>query len=307
VELRQLRYFVAVAEELHVGRAAQRLFMAQQPLSAAIRALERELDFDLFERYANRIRLTPAGETFLGEARDVLASAERAVERGRRAARGELGTVRIGFCSSAMESSVPRALSEFRTAYPSVGIDLREMAQSAQTTAIERGEIDVGFTHGASDEREFATLKILEHGIVVALPARHELADSCEIEPRELNRVPLIMFSRASNPAFHAFVAHALTSERITPLIAQEVSDKGSAIALVAIGQGVALLPEHVAKQVASDDVIFRPLVTPAQLSFAAIWSRRIGDTIVRRRFIEVLTRIIEGEKQRGFSQTEVG
>jgi DNA-binding transcriptional LysR family regulator len=145
VELRVLRYFVAVAEELHFGRAAERVLVSQPALSRQIAGLEQQLDVRLFERTSRQVRLTDAGAVLLVEARRTLAQAERAVDIARRAGRGEVGRVRVGFLASASNSILPPVVRTFRTRYPSVALELNELLDDEQVRQLEEGQIDVGF------------------------------------------------------------------------------------------------------------------------------------------------------------------
>src|SRR5580704_10569319 len=176
MELRHLRYFLAVAKELHFHRAAARLHISQPPLSQQIRALERELGVTLLERNRGRVTLTVAGESFRDDARSILAAVERASERAQHVARGSLGTLSIGFVGSAMFSpTLPDILREFRTGHPEVELVLRELPTVAQLNALVRGELDLGVIRGPIAERDIDPqlefLTIQRENLVAALPS----------------------------------------------------------------------------------------------------------------------------------------
>ena len=200
MELRHLRYFVAVAEELHFHRAAARLHISQPPLSQQIRALERELGVALLERNRRRVELTAAGASFLHDAREILDSVDRAGERARRIARGELGSLSIGFVGSAMFSAaLPTILRDFRASYPDVELSLRELQTAEQLHAIMAGRIDVGVIRGplAASELEAGLdlVVIQRERLVVALPESHRFASkrtpACSRSARRNLRDPL--------------------------------------------------------------------------------------------------------------------
>src|SRR3954471_20944169 len=186
MELRHLRYFVAVAEELHFRRAAERLHVSQPPLSQQIRALERELGVTLFERNRRRVELTTAGEALLGEARGILAAVEHAVDLTQRVARGEAGALAIGFVGSAMYGRLPDVLREFHAARPAVQLRLRELPTGAALDALAEGRIDVGVVRPAQVEAGIAIDIVRREAVVVALPADHELAARRRLTLREL-------------------------------------------------------------------------------------------------------------------------
>jgi len=282
-----LRYFVAVAEEMHFGRAAERLHMAQQPLSAQIRELERELGCDVFDRAENRIRLTPAGNVLLRESRAILSRTSSAVELTRRAARGEVGIVRLGYCSTAMEHIVPNALRSLKGRYPDLGVSLQEMSVTEQIAALEADAIDVGFAYQPLDERTFGTLDLHEEGFVVALCSTHPLAALERIVPRALASEPYVAFSATGNADCAKLANLLLRIDQTEHAIAYEVADGASALGLVSNGMGFALLPERAA--LPRPGVAFRPLDATARLRFAAVWSRRAEPRLVRQRFIETL------------------
>jgi DNA-binding transcriptional LysR family regulator len=284
MELRRLRYFVAVAEELHVGRAAERLHMAQQPLSAQIRELERELGYDLFERYANRIRLTEAGSVFLSEARAILTRTDAAVELGRRAAEGEIGVVRIGHCSTAAESVLPAAILAMRAAHPDIGLDVREMDEAAQLRALERDTIDIGFLYRPVDERSLAALDLFEDSLVVAVPIAHRFAACAGLDPGELAGEPLVLFEPHAYRVMTAFVEDVLRGAGVAGNVVFRAHQKGSALALAARGVGLTIVTSR--SVVPRDDVAYVPLETPRRLRFAAVWSRSAPPRSVRERFL---------------------
>jgi DNA-binding transcriptional LysR family regulator len=288
MELRRLRYFVAVAEELHFGRAAQRLHMAQQPLSVQVRELEREVGYDLFERFANRIRLTPAGSVLLGDARSLLKRTGDALERARRAGKGEVGIVRVGYCSAAIERTLPDVIRTLGERYPAIGLDLHEMTQSEQLAAIERDELDVGFVYLPVDERMLASLVLFEEEVLAAVPAAHELARQGTVSLIRLGREPLVSFSREHHAKVVGLIDRALSDEAVEMVPSLVANDRSSLLALVAHGFGVGFIPEHA--KIPRRDIAYLRLDRPIRVTFAAIWSKLAPGSLVRQHFIDALT-----------------
>ena len=287
MELRRLRYFVTVAEELHFGRAAERLHMAQQPLSVQIRELEREIGHELFERYANRIRLTAAGQAFLGESRAILERSERAVDIARRAATGEVGVVRVGFCSAARERVLPDLVRALKVDHPSIGVHLRELDQRAQLLAIERDELDVGFVYRPFDERTFASFDLFEESAVVAVPLDHRFAGETSVSLRELSSESLVVLASERHSALAPLVHRIPSDPMAEPSPRIIVHEAETALALVARGLGVALLTEGSAGQ--RPDTKLVPLDVAEHLTFAAVWSKLAPARITRARFLSAL------------------
>src|SRR5580700_1613600 len=195
MELRQLRYFIAVAEELHFRRAAERLHMSQPPLSQQIRALEDELGFTLLTRTRRRVELTPAGEAFLRAARALLSELDGAVATARRIDAGQTGRLRVGFVGSALLSIVPGTVERFRSSRPGVAIELRERSTVDQLRAVAAGVIDVGLVRPPiEDEAGLRAETVLRERTVAALPVGHPLAALQRVPMRRLAAEPLVLF-----------------------------------------------------------------------------------------------------------------
>lgn len=251
MELRHLRYFVAVAEELHFGRAASRLHISQPPLSRQIRELEKELGTDLFWRTKRRVQLTAAGEAFLPEARRTLDQAQRAVRAAERTGRGELGHLVIGFVEAAIYSGLlPAAIQRYRAGFPDVALELRETVSKDQPAALRDGTIDVGLAYIPPDEadRSFASEPVLGDPLVVALRADHPLADRQLFRLRDLAAETLILFRRNLAPALHDAILHRLGRAGLVPAALQEAVQMQTVLALVAAGIGFGLVPRSIAE-----------------------------------------------------------
>jgi DNA-binding transcriptional LysR family regulator len=243
MELRDLRAFAAVAEELHFGRAAVRLHMDQPPLSQRIKALEEELGARLFSRTSRSVALTAAGRLFLERARDILARAEEAAEAATAAGRGEAGRLRIGFMGPAMDGPLPFALRDFRERYPKVSLELLEKGSAGQAEDILAGRLDAGFVRLFGDTpRGLAAELFVREPYVAALPSGHALAGEGRIPLAALRDEPFIMFPRRMQPALFDAMMAACATAGFTPRISQEAATKRTSVSLAAAGFGAALV-----------------------------------------------------------------
>ncbi|HEX3760982.1 MAG TPA: LysR substrate-binding domain-containing protein [Kofleriaceae bacterium] len=288
MELRHLRYAVAVADELHFARAAARLHIAQPPLSQQIRALEDELGVRLFERTSRRVRLTDAGAAFVDEARRTLASAERAADVARRAARGETGRLAIGYVSSASYELLPAILRAFRRITPDAALVLEEMSSAEQSRALAAGTLDLGFVRRPPPvERHLAATLVLRESIVVAVPRDHALARARAIRLRQLAREAFVIYPVRPRPSWADVALELCRAAGFEPRVVHEALEMVSALSLVAAGIGVALVPAAV-RAVRRPGVVFRPLA-PAPSTEVLLVRRDEPPTGLIARFLEVV------------------
>ena len=241
MELRHLRYFLAVAEELHFGRAAARLGIAQPPLSQQIRQLEQELGVTLFHRTKRRVEITPAGQAFSEEVRQVFAQAERAVSTARRAGRGEIGQLDIGFAPSADLDILPRVLRVWNARFPAVEIDLHPMLPSAQTEALRDGRIHIGFVRLPLEESGLVVETIQREPLLAVLPAGHPLARRARVRLAQLADDRMIMFPRRMAPGYYDLLISMCRSAGFTPRVLGEPGSIPTNLGLVSAGLGVTL------------------------------------------------------------------
>lgn len=293
MELRTLRYFVTLAEELHFGRAAQRLAITQPPLSLAIRALEEELRVRLFARNRRQVALTHAGGTFLVEARAILARAGEAVQLARAADRGEVGKLVIGFMSASIYTLLPRVLREFAAGRPRVRLELRELTLPQQLSALRRGDIDAAFVRPPVADAELDTEVLLEEPLCVALPARHPLAALRRVRAAQLAGEPFVMFQRSPGLVLHDLVLGFCLQQGFAPRVAQEVSQTHAVIGLVSAGIGVALVPAS-AQEIRLRGVVFRPLAERSPPVGTALAWRRDDASPVRTAFVDTARRVAD-------------
>ncbi|MNK32068.1 HTH-type transcriptional regulator BenM [compost metagenome] len=278
MELRHLRYFIAVAEELHFGRAAQRLHMAQPPLSQQIRALEDMIGVRLFDRTQRSVALTAAGALFLEEAYKTLAQAEHAVRVAQRASRGEIGRVRIGFVSSIAYGPFPTLLRAFRERSPGVALELHEQTTTSQTEALLTGTVDLGlFRLDAESARVQRPMGIQVEPLrtepfVVALPEAHPLASRSRIALADLKDEDFVLFPRASNPGLHDYLVLACRKAGFEMRVVQEADLMQTLVSLVAAGLGVTLTPASL-QNLQRMGAVYRPLEEPAlESQIMAAW-----------------------------------
>jgi LysR family transcriptional regulator, benzoate and cis,cis-muconate-responsive activator of ben and cat genes len=292
MELRHLKYFVAVAEALHFGRAAAALGMAQPPLSRQIQRLESDLSVRLFDRTKRHVELTAAGKVFLDRAKRVLEQADLAVTAARRAAAGQTGALAVGFVGSATYGVLPDVLRTFRRRHPDVELMLNEMGSTAQQRAVAEGRLQLGLIRTpagpAGLDDALAEIIIQRERLMVALPRSHALAKVEALPLSKLSTEPFILFPRESRPSYSEVVIAACARAGFAPKIAQETQEMQTAISLVAAGMGVTLVPESV-KSLRRENVIYRPLAPPAPVSELTAVHRRGDDSPVLSAFLAVM------------------
>jgi DNA-binding transcriptional LysR family regulator len=243
IELRHLRYFIAVAEELHFGRAAERLHIAQPPLSQQIRQLETELGFQLFHRTKRSVKLTEAGQVFFTESQRLFRQLDQAIEMGRQTSRGEVGQLIIGFVSSTAYNVLPDILRSFRATVPTVKLELHELTTDQQLQWLRENRLDVGLLRPPIEDNAFQLSVIFQEPLVVALPETHPLAAEPEISPPDLALESFIIFPRTLAPGLYDQIISFCQQAGFSPTIVQEAIQMQTIISLVAAGIGVAIVP----------------------------------------------------------------
>lgn len=259
IDLRPLRQFVAVAEELHFGRAARRLHMTQPPLTQAVQALERELEVALFVRTKRSVALTPAGHSLLDQARRLLRAADALPAAVRAAAAGRSGLLRLAFVSSIAYGPLPDWLRGFRQAHPEVDVQLREATLDVQLAAFAAEEIDAGFVLHAPDAAPpgFGARTVLTEPMLLVLPAAHPLAARRTLRFADAAAEPLVIFPRQITPSLFDAVVAAYRGAGFTPRIAQEAIQMQTIVNLVSGGMGVAWVPQSLG-QLQRPGVVYR-------------------------------------------------
>ena len=292
MEIEQLRSFVAVADEMHVGRAAERLHLAQPTLSRQVAALEREIGVQLFSRARRRLRLTSAGEVFLLSARDLLRRADLATQEAQRAARGEVGVLRMAFVQSATYETFPRLAGAFRSACPDVRLEASFMTTLQQIPALHSGTLDVGLLRPqqpAIADTRLQTRVVSKDHLVAVLPRSHRLAERTHVQLADLADDAFVLYPNERGATGHDAIIDACVQAGFTPRIVQEAQDAQTIGALVAANLGVSLLLTPT-PPIDPGLVVYRPLADPVpSWDMALAWSAENGSAVLAR-FLAVAT-----------------
>ncbi|MDX2242588.1 MAG: LysR family transcriptional regulator [Leptolyngbyaceae cyanobacterium bins.302] len=292
MELRHLHYFLAVAEELNFSRAADRLHMAQPPLSQQIRQLEAELGFQLFHRTKRRVALTEAGQVFLTEARQVLQALDHAIEKGRQASRGEVGQLAIGFVSSTAYNILPSVLQAFRRQVPGVILELQELTTREQVQAVLGGKLDIGFVRPPVEEPELDAIVIFQEPLMVALPESHRLRGVVQVSVKSLAQEAFILFPRIVAPGLHDQILSVCLQAGFNPQIAQEAIQMQTIVSLVAAEMGVAIVPLSL-QNLQRQGVVYKPLQELTPMVEIVVICRKNSSTTVHR-FLQVTEQVCQ-------------
>lgn len=291
-----LRYFVVLAEEKHFGRAAQRLFITQPPLSTALKTLEEDLGVTLVERDAKHVALTPAGEAFLLEARKVLAQLQRATDVVRRVAQGQEGRLDVGITGSMVYRQVPQYCKAFGLRRPMVELCMHEMSTGEQLRALAAGDIDVAFLNVGFPPDDFSILTLESEELVACLPEAHPLANKANIDLSEIAREDFIMFARDVSPANYDHVIACMHQAGIHPRTSHAARQWLTVVALVSTGWGVALVPACMAKA-GMTGVRFVPLQGIKMMTPAVMAWRKNDDRVLLTTLIETVRECVAANK----------
>jgi DNA-binding transcriptional LysR family regulator len=259
MELRHLHYFIAVAEELHFSRAAERLCISQPPLSQQIRSLEDELGIKLFERTKRQVQLTEAGKVFLEHSYLVLAQLEQAIEVTQRIGRGEVGRLAIGFVDSATYTLLPNILRVWREQFPAVELRLHELTTQEQIHALHHNQIDVGVVRSAIIEPGLSTECVLQESLVLALSQTHPLSAQTKVSLSTLADELFILFPAKLGPVFYEQIIQLCQQAGFRPKVAQEAVQMQTIVGLVAAGMGIAFVPASM-QNFHRSGVVYKPL-----------------------------------------------
>ncbi len=288
MELRHLRYFVAVAETRHFGKAAERLHMAQPPLSQAIRQLETDMEVGLFTRTTRRVELTAAGEAFYTDALRVLEAVEDGVDRARRIAAGLNGRLRLGVTGLASYRQLPELAWTVDRELPGVELDVHsEMLTPAQEDAIADQRLDAGLLRPPVRRDDIAYRVLAREPLLAVLPTGHPLEGAAEVQLAELRDEAFVLYSAESRSVVNDAVVRTCLAAGFTPRREHDVTETSTLLALVAAGLGVALAPDSV-RAMPLDGVVFRPVLGAEQLEVALAWRRDAQHPTVRN-LVEVL------------------
>lgn len=292
MELRHLRYFVAVAEAQHFTRAAKALGMGQPPLSQQVQSLEREIGTPLFKRHSRGVALTDAGRAFLEDAQRILRDADQATERARRVARGEQGRIRVGMINSApFHALIPQVIREFRKRYPNVALTLDEGTTPGLAAAVRNETVDLAFVRPLLEtDRSLAMEPLLDEEMLVALPSGHALCARARVPLLALSIEPFVLFPRAVGAGLHDEIVRACRDAGFSPRVVQETSQVTSIVNLVAAGLGVSIVPASM-QQANIEGVTYRPIRKPAPKARLSLLYRRDDEDSPHLQNLLALTR----------------
>ncbi|HUH65086.1 MAG TPA: LysR family transcriptional regulator [Syntrophales bacterium] len=293
MELRHLTYFIAVAEEMHFGRAAKRLHISQPPLSQQIRQLEEEIGVPLFKRTRRRVEITPAGKVFLAEARRIMTMSKDAVRRAVRADKGEIGRLAMGFIGSANYSVLPQVVREFGRQFQNVELSLTEMSTSDQLKALLEGTIHVGFLRPpkGTKDKGLTIEAVFREPLMVALPRNHRFKRETSVALRQLAEDSFIMVPRQIGPGFFDRVIVLCQKEGFSPNIVLEASQYHTVIGLVAAGLGIAVVPGSM-RCSRIEGVIFRKLPGGVETVLDMAWVTG-NQYLILQNFIHIARKVV--------------
>jgi DNA-binding transcriptional LysR family regulator len=288
MELRHLKYFVAVAEELHFGRAAKKLHLAQPPLSQQIMDLEEDLEVKLFDRSRRNIQLTSAGSHFLKEAKQVLLHVEQAAEAARKIYNGKTGHLVVGFVGSVIHTFLPEGLRLFRERFPEVELELHEINTKEQITSLHAKRIDVGFFYTGEQDSLLASRTLTRSPLLAVLHNKHRLVGRRSVNIKDLADEPFIANTRSSEPVVRDAFISLCHSAGFSPKITQEAGQVQTVLGLVASGLGVCILPDFI-KYIRRPGVQYLPLSgSPPEVKLSVVW--RSDDTsILVKSFVNII------------------
>jgi DNA-binding transcriptional LysR family regulator len=292
MELRHLRYFVAVAEALSFTRAAEKLRLAQPSLTRQIHNLEGEIGVQLLNRSKSRVTLTVEGRSFLLDARRLLALADESVAAVQRLSRGETGQLNIGYSSNFNFELLPQTLGAFREGFPHIALNLFDMTPAEQLRGLETRKIDLGFVglHSPVTTKDLQWQCLAHHKTIVAIPQRHPLAKKNKITLGDLKTMFFVGMSEKTHPGFREWLSEVCRSGDFTPRILQDAEMELGLLRFVAEGLGVALVREQI-KNLPHPGVIFRPLSSPVKTDYCIAWNRD-NDSRALQQYVLILTNL---------------
>ncbi len=294
MELKLLRSFVVLSEELHFGRAAERLCIVQPALSMQLKTLEEELGVSLFDRDRHKVELSAAGRIFLPEARATLVQAQRAVQRVQSADSGEIGLIRLGFVSSLLPDYLPRLIRTLHAEYPLIELEIKDMPSPDQLVGLRENKIDFGFVRLPIEDRRVETLKVFDEPFVVAMPEDHPLSVLDWLAPQDLEGHASFILARHFAPGFYDGLIVALKQNGLALQVIQELGEFTTMLALISAGMGIGILP-GLALTTPPANVVVRELVLPDHRSSVGLaWVAQ--ETAIKRTFFNVAQRMCQDE-----------
>ena len=300
MELRQLRYAVAVADHLNFRQASRALHVAQPPLSVQIKQLEEEIGVALFIRSKRHVEITRPGKVFLKTTREALAMIDRSVSSARRAERGEVGTLRLGFVATAMFNILPRLLEELKTQLPMVTVELRESPSSTQMQLLQSGDLDLGLGYLEELPKQISSAIVLSEPFILVLHEKHRAAKKRVVLFEDLKDDLLLIPRKDLFPTKYQAIIDLLLAAGMTDMRTQEIEHPLTALALASANAGFAFVPAS-AQELSARGVVFRPLKADVPpLETVALWSNASPDPLVAR-VLDILRRLGSEKKKASF------
>ncbi|MGD0812661.1 MAG: LysR family transcriptional regulator [Verrucomicrobiota bacterium] len=298
MEVRHLKYFVAVAEELHFGRASERVGIAQPPFSQQIKKLEEEIGVPLLWRSKRHVELTAAGKVFLVEARKILAEAGKAADMARGAARGEIGQLSVGFVSSALYGEFTPVFRIMRARHPEVALALQDMTSEEQVRAMKDNKLDVGLVRPPVPGAEGLAFEVvLREPFVVVLPKNHALARQKSLAVNDLAQESFLMVPRSLGPGFYDQIIQLCAQSGFAPKVSLEISSAQTIVSLIAGGMGVSLVPYSL-QHLRRTGVVYRPLKPPAPKTELAVMWRAEDSSPAVSLFLGIIREVAKGSRE---------
>lgn len=288
VEIRHLRYFIAVAQEANFSRAAEKLHISQPPLSQQIQKLEEDLGVHLIERGTRPVRLTEAGKFFYQQAQGLVDQFDQFLDKTQKMAQGEEGAITVAFVSSSTYELMPRILRSFRKLYPGVSLNLIEKNTPQQLESLRNKQINVGIGRPFPEDTEIASDWILDESVVVAVPSEHSWANKSSVSLTALASEDMINFYWSHEPSFGTFVMTTCRQAGFEPRVVQRTGELQTALGLVSAGIGVALLPASV-EHTSREGVKYIPLDSPSPTISMVAAYRNDDSSPILQRFLDVV------------------
>jgi DNA-binding transcriptional LysR family regulator len=289
MELRHLRYFTAIVQWKGYREASRRLYIAQPSISQAVADLERELGVKLFTREGRAVKLTPEGRVFYEEALKTLAQAERAITTAQRAAKGEIGTLGIGFMGFSAHSFLPDLICKYKARHPGVALRLVEDVPSGQDVAFDRGEIDIAFTRPLPTDRRahYETRLLFSEPLVAAFPKSRKIRTK-QVRIADLSGERFVVFQRSSSPAVFDTILRVCNDNGFSPQLQNELNNMNSVLATVEAGDGVAIIPASACNLRADNVAFFRLQPDDVRIDFVAAWQKK-EPSVALKLFLQLL------------------
>lgn len=290
MELRQLKYFLAVAQELHFGLAAKKMNISQPPLSMQIKQLEEELEIKLFKRSSRSVELTPQGEYLKNEVTKLLNNLEASIKSAQKIARGDLGILRIGFVAIVTQSKFPLVIRKYKEIYPDVQIEITDLSSSRQLNFIKNKELDIALLNSfGHDLKNFNKKRYMGGKFKVAVPANHRLANEKEVNLKDFKGENILMFKREVQPILFDSILQSFEASGASPFSVQEINQRITTLALAAAGMGIVPVSPPVQNLRNQKDVKYLNIKDPfPEFEIAAVWSKD-NDSPRLKAFMDIL------------------